>query len=127
MVDDVFRDSGKHPQSCEADYQPEREVQPQILAAREARGACDEARAISLEPAPPEHEPHDQGDEEGPDRKSTRLNSSHSQISYAVFCLKKKKKTKEIQPQSNIAGRHPIEKKKHTDTEAALPMCTAVT
>src|SRR2546421_9405087 len=28
------------------------------------------------------------------DRKSTRLNSSHDQISYAVFCLKKKKKTK---------------------------------
>src|SRR6266567_8542273 len=27
----------------------------------------------------------------GRDRKSTRLNSSHSQISYAVFCLKKKK------------------------------------
>src|SRR5688572_31585194 len=27
------------------------------------------------------------------DRKSTRLNSSHSQISYAVFCLKKKKQT----------------------------------
>src|SRR2546430_9889064 len=27
------------------------------------------------------------------DRKSTRLNSSHSQISYAVFCLKKKKHT----------------------------------
>src|SRR3989475_6010923 len=30
------------------------------------------------------------------DRKSTRLNSSHSQISYAVFCLKKKKKTTQI-------------------------------
>src|SRR2546430_16323970 len=29
------------------------------------------------------------------DRKSTRLNSSHSQISYAVFCLKKKKKGNE--------------------------------
>src|SRR2546430_12453733 len=28
------------------------------------------------------------------DRKSTRLNSSHSQISYAVFCLKKKKQNK---------------------------------
>src|SRR5258707_5107492 len=28
-----------------------------------------------------------------PDRKSTRLNSSHANISYAVFCLKKKKKT----------------------------------
>src|SRR5688572_14753756 len=33
--------------------------------------------------------------EEEADRKSTRLNSSHSQISYAVFCLKKKKKKKE--------------------------------
>src|SRR2546430_12219543 len=29
---------------------------------------------------------------DAPDRKSTRLNSSHSQISYAVFCLKKKKR-----------------------------------
>src|SRR5688572_31725571 len=31
-----------------------------------------------------------------PDRKSTRLNSSHSQISYAVFCLKKKKKRRNL-------------------------------
>ena len=31
---------------------------------------------------------------EGVDRKSTRLNSSHQIISYAVFCLKKKKKLK---------------------------------
>src|SRR2546427_5081512 len=30
------------------------------------------------------------------DRKSTRLNSSHSQISYAVFCLKKKKKNNPV-------------------------------
>src|SRR2546430_7306253 len=30
------------------------------------------------------------------DRKSTRLNSSHSQISYAVFCLKKKKHTHNV-------------------------------
>src|SRR2546430_3115572 len=30
------------------------------------------------------------------DRKSTRLNSSHSQISYAVFCLKKKKNNHDI-------------------------------
>src|SRR2546430_12730369 len=39
------------------------------------------------------------GDEEhraSRDRKSTRLNSSHSQISYAVFCLKKKKKIRRI-------------------------------
>src|SRR5438477_5251501 len=33
-----------------------------------------------------------------PDRKSTRLNSSHMSISYAVFCLKKKKKETKIQP-----------------------------
>src|SRR3712207_6963892 len=33
----------------------------------------------------------DAGEDEGGDRKSTRLNSSHANISYAVFCLKKKK------------------------------------
>src|SRR5438876_11395701 len=33
-----------------------------------------------------------------PDRKSTRLNSSHPSISYAVFCLKKKKNTKTSKP-----------------------------
>src|SRR5688572_32383398 len=36
------------------------------------------------------------------DRKSTRLNSSHSQISYAVFCLKKKKKANYHLPQTKI-------------------------
>src|SRR5688572_32452355 len=35
----------------------------------------------------------------GRDRKSTRLNSSHSQISYAVFCLKKKKKQTQAEQQ----------------------------
>src|SRR5436309_5955660 len=34
------------------------------------------------------------GNRRFPDRKSTRLNSSHVKISYAVFCLKKKKKKK---------------------------------
>src|SRR5438034_2583741 len=34
--------------------------------------------------------------ERGGDRKSTRLNSSHTVISYAVFCLKKKKKKKKV-------------------------------
>src|SRR5436190_10882094 len=36
-----------------------------------------------------------------PDRKSTRLNSSHTVISYAVFCLKKKKKKKHIKSLNN--------------------------
>src|SRR2546429_6961268 len=34
------------------------------------------------------------------DRKSTRLNSSHGYISYAVFCLKKKKNTTRVRPHS---------------------------
>src|SRR5438270_92707 len=40
----------------------------------------------------PLHDGHPGGGELLEDRKSTRLNSSHSQISYAVFCLKKKKR-----------------------------------
>src|SRR5689334_24000976 len=39
---------------------------------------------------------------QSPDRKSTRLNSSHSSISYAVFCLKKKKKILTIPSTSDI-------------------------
>src|SRR2546430_5657842 len=39
----------------------------------------------------------------GADRKSTRLNSSHSQISYAVFCLKKKKEPRRgIRPAARL-------------------------
>src|SRR5574340_1369560 len=37
------------------------------------------------------------------DRKSTRLNSSHQKISYAVFCLKKKK-TEQINPKKDESG-----------------------
>src|SRR5688572_32289837 len=50
-----------------------------------ARQICRK-QADEAEPGLPDHR-RVQGD-----RKSTRLNSSHSQISYAVFCLKKKKK-----------------------------------
>src|SRR5258707_9206481 len=39
--------------------------------------------------------------EEKEDRKSTRLNSSHANISYAVFCLKKKKKKENREASSN--------------------------
>src|SRR2546430_4295156 len=38
------------------------------------------------------------------DRKSTRLNSSHSQISYAVFCLKKKKERNDLTSASRTFG-----------------------
>src|SRR5688572_32706915 len=43
------------------------------------------------------------------DRKSTRLNSSHSQISYAVFCLKKKKTNKS----TRRAPRHELATTRH--------------
>src|SRR5258708_38635416 len=49
--------------------------------------------AVSWALPPGEVDPGDLGDRV-PDRKSTRLNSSHQIISYAVFCLKKKKKKK---------------------------------
>src|SRR2546430_11074723 len=42
-------------------------------------------------------------DQRKTDRKSTRLNSSHSQISYAVFCLKKKKNKR---PPNCVSGHH---------------------
>src|SRR5690554_7149097 len=46
----------------------------------------------------------------GPDRKSTRLNSSHVRISYAVFCLKKKKrqhKTQTVHPTLSHCSHEP--------------------
>src|SRR5690349_23661718 len=53
-------------------------------------GSCDvEARRI---PSRHRDAPPIVPEKSGPDRKSTRLNSSHVEISYAVFCLKKKKK-----------------------------------
>src|SRR5688572_31411048 len=45
----------------------------------------------------------DQAPLAGLDRKSTRLNSSHSQISYAVFCLKKKKNKRQAQQKRYVA------------------------
>src|SRR2546427_7229420 len=49
------------------------------------------------------------------DRKSTRLNSSHSQISYAVFCLKKKKKKKIIDVREKATMKQP-----HRTNESTL-------
>src|SRR5258707_10828382 len=44
------------------------------------------------------------------DRKSTRLNSSHANISYAVFCLKKKEHTSEFQSRQYLVCRLLLEK-----------------
>src|SRR5207249_7791543 len=50
------------------------------------------SRAASERRNPPEYASRNQRDLARGDRKSTRLNSSHVSISYAVFCLKKKKR-----------------------------------
>src|SRR5689334_24735833 len=57
-----------------------------------------------------------------PDRKSTRLNSSHSSISYAVFCLKKKKKKNLniINKKSKPQHTHPYHK--HLITHSTCPI-----
>src|SRR2546430_4287886 len=44
------------------------------------------------------------------DRKSTRLNSSHSQISYAVFCLKKKKKSDDNRGHTSDIPDHAVQR-----------------
>src|SRR5688572_31493845 len=53
------------------------------------------------------------------DRKSTRLNSSHSQISYAVFCLKKKKKKAQTMQDTSI-DRVMVHTEQHTLVVAFL-------
>src|SRR5258708_15018814 len=48
------------------------------------------------------------------DRKSTRLNSSHQIISYAVFCLKTEKHTSELQSPDHLVCRLLLKKEDHT-------------
>src|SRR6266498_5156429 len=59
---------------------------PQAAVRSDIRERCRRVRLVALD--------------EAEDRKSTRLNSSHVRISYAVFCLKKKKITKMTRPAS---------------------------
>src|SRR5436305_7691405 len=56
---------------------------------------------------------------EGQDRKSTRLNSSHVRISYAVFCLKKKKETK-ILKFSEEQNRNTFKRSRHSILRSLL-------
>src|SRR2546427_7577131 len=64
---------------CQAHQGLRRPLRADAVAAPRARGLRGEVGAAA-----------------GRDRKSTRLNSSHSQISYAVFCLKKKTRTPKV-------------------------------
>ena len=53
-------------------------------------------------------------EKEAEDRKSTRLNSSHTVISYAVFCLRKKTKNNKVTREAGIRSSHEEEKSKKT-------------
>src|SRR2546427_5119228 len=59
-----------------------------------------------------------------PDRKSTRLNSSHSQISYAVFCLKKKKQIDwpngDVETRTATDGMHELPAERLTDERGVV-------
>src|SRR2546422_4913147 len=54
------------------------------------------------------------------DRKSTRLNSSHGYISYAVFCLKKKKNVKNNKPTITLILSHFIHQQLHSKASTRL-------
>src|SRR5947207_4033653 len=74
----------------------ESEVRGELAGTLEAPPIDDlrrqDHRRAKTDPAEALESPHRRGKrgQEGEDRKSTRLNSSHTVISYAVFCLKKK-------------------------------------
>src|SRR5256885_11229461 len=73
---------------------------------------------LSYAPAPPAPDrPSDRGPAPTPDRKSTRLNSSHLVISYAVFCLKKQTITL-LRPAADRPASRP-----HSRAERALHTC----
>src|SRR5260221_568065 len=90
----------------EADVQGEREGRPGDRRPRRHRRG-------------PRRDPDES--QPGTDRKSTRLNSSHTVISYAVFCLKKKENTSELQSHSDLVCRLLLEKKSLLDRCRVIP------
>src|SRR3712207_8067959 len=64
--------------------------QVRVRVARPAPVRRPHAHARQCDAGPPGDADEERGDELERDRKSTRLNSSHANISYAVFCLQKK-------------------------------------
>src|SRR3712207_9009967 len=79
----LFRSGGEYPHTRDTVVLNRLSVTPgEILDTRELKASERRLKAAQL------FEDEQSG---GQDRKSTRLNSSHANISYAVFCLKKKK------------------------------------
>src|SRR3712207_8264776 len=79
-------------------------------AARSSYGVCRPPLPVSWMIRSPAES---QSISSGSDRKSTRLNSSHANISYAVFCLKKKKQTHDRQQKSNEISKHELTNKSY--------------
>src|SRR5690349_22462534 len=79
----------QHVQAAVAQAGPEHLVVPQLAVVGQAHPVAGDQRPPVGERVVDRAEERIQAEE---DRKSTRLNSSHVEISYAVFCLKKKKK-----------------------------------
>src|SRR5699024_57778 len=75
------------------EYKNGRTPNPDIMCNKEVKfkAFLDYAMSIDADYIAMGHYAQLRRDEDGRDRKSTRLNSSHVSISYAVFCLKKKK------------------------------------
>src|SRR5437870_10539143 len=78
-----------------------------LFRSERAAGFCGEGVRASYSPAGSQGPPAPVGD-----RKSTRLNSSHVAISYAVFCLKKKKTTNNTIHNTQI-NQHALEHEIH--------------
>src|SRR5258708_8258528 len=74
-------------------FRSEKEIQPSTICSFDTRSGQVTVNRQSFAGGTPQRTTHEGGVPVG-DRKSTRLNSSHQIISYAVFCLKKKKKYK---------------------------------
>src|SRR5258708_10903730 len=83
----LFR-SLPNPQDCSRN-----QGAPRFLAMRRSAKRARSHWTCPREASSDRRSDDSKGSEDRPDRKSTRLNSSHQIISYAVFCLKKKKKS----------------------------------
>src|SRR2546430_7525212 len=75
------------------------------LGGQDTRQGVDDSRTLGCGAGPVYVRAHDASNawlSDCQDRKSTRLNSSHSQISYAVFCLKKKSERRGCAPDRRL-------------------------
>src|SRR5205814_10183467 len=105
----LFHSSSKHPHSptfptrrssdlhreAQQAHGGARRERVQDRGRRRARGSVGEPFAVAPRGDRDEADLHHLAEREQQDRKSTRLNSSHLGISYAVFCLKKKRRRRQ--------------------------------